>query len=55
LESKGVRYVLWSKYNEDADPNYPLAYHLAALRAYLQNRYHRVQVFSDQDEIWERK
>jgi hypothetical protein len=55
LESKGVRYVLWSKYNEDADPNYPLAYHLAALRAYLHNRYDRVQVFSDQDEIWERK
>jgi hypothetical protein len=55
LGTKGVRYVLWSKYNDHADPNYPSAYHLAALHTYLQNRYQLVQVFSDQDEIWERK
>lgn len=54
LEQKQVRYVLWTEYNDHADPNYPSAYHLAPLRAYLHDRYQRVQVFSDQDEIWER-
>ena len=55
LDDKQVHYVLWTEYNNDADPNYQSAYHLSPLRDYLNDRYRRVHVFSDEDEIWERK
>jgi hypothetical protein len=55
LDDKQVRYILWIEYNDYPDANYQSAYHLSPLRDYLYNRYRRVQVFSDKDEIWERK
>jgi hypothetical protein len=55
LDDKQVRYVLWSKYNDYPDAKCQSAYHLSPLRDYLHDRYRRVRVFSDQDEIWERK
>jgi Dolichyl-phosphate-mannose-protein mannosyltransferase len=55
LDAKAVRYVLWS-------PSLELAIvqkddsgnHLAAFRAYLEQRYRRVRTFSDADQLWER-
>jgi len=55
LDDKQVRFVLWAAYNDYPDPKYQSAYHLSPLRDYLHDRYRRVHVFSDQDEIWERK
>jgi hypothetical protein len=55
LDNNQVRYVLWTVYNDHPDPKYRSAYHLSPLRDYLHDRYRRVHVFSDQDEIWERK
>ena len=55
LGDKQVQYVLWTEYNDYPDAKYQSAYHLPPLRDYLHDRYRRVHVFSDQDEIWERK
>lgn len=55
LGKKEVQYVLWSPYNDYADPRIPSAYHLTPLRDYLQTSYRRVHIFSDEDEIWQRK
>jgi hypothetical protein len=55
LDDKQVRYVLWTVFNDHPDATYPSAYHLSPLRDYLRDRYRRVYIFSDQDEIWERK
>ena len=56
LETKRVRYVLWSARLGDLDNHErPQVDHLAPLRVYLRKRYERVQVFSDQDEVRERK
>jgi hypothetical protein len=55
LDDKQVQYVLWTEYNDYPDAKYQSAYHLSPLRGYLHDRYRRVRVFSDQDEIWERK
>jgi hypothetical protein len=55
LGDKQVQYVLWTEYNDYPDAKYQSAYHLSPLRDYLHDRYRRVHVFSDQDEIWERK
>jgi hypothetical protein len=55
LEDKQVPYVLWNEYSDHPDAKYQSAYHLSPLRDYLHDRYRRVHVFSDQDEIWERK
>lgn len=49
LEAKRVQYVLWSPHLES--PTYPFA----PVRQLLANRYRRVWVFSDQDEIWQRQ
>jgi hypothetical protein len=49
LEAKRVQYVLWSPRLES--PTYPFA----QVRQLLANRYQRVWIFSDQDEIWQRK
>jgi hypothetical protein len=55
LESKPVRYILWTpRLNSPAQPEHPETYHLASFRAFLAERYRRVWVFSDHDEIWER-
>jgi hypothetical protein len=55
LDDKQVQYVLWTEYNDYPEAEYQSAYHLSPLRDYLHDRYRRVHVFSDQDEIWERK
>jgi len=55
LERAQVKYILWSPMlNGPLDPGRPWEYHLGPLRAYLLNHYARVQVFSDQDEVWQR-
>lgn len=55
LEAKQVQFILWSPHLNYSDPDYPSADHLAPLRDYLHAHYGRVQVFSDRDELWERK
>ncbi|HVZ85252.1 MAG TPA: hypothetical protein VG893_16365 [Terracidiphilus sp.] len=56
LEYNPPRYIDWDP--DDLDRNHgwenPADDHLAPLRAYLHSRYHRVQVFEDATEIWER-
>lgn len=54
VDAKRVRYILWSAYNDQPDPLHPLEDHLTPLRAYLRERYQRVQTFADRDEVWER-
>jgi hypothetical protein len=54
IDAKEVRYILWSAYNDQPDAQHPREDHLAPLREYLHGRYHRVRVFVDRDEIWER-
>lgn len=46
LESKRVRYILWSRYDE---PRYP------RFEQFLNEHYQPVWTFADRDEIWERK
>lgn len=55
LETKQVRYILWSAHLNYSDPEYPSADHLAPLRDYLRENFHRVQDFPDEDELWERR
>jgi hypothetical protein len=55
LEEKKVRYVLWSQRLDDANAVHPGEDHLGPLRAYLHNRYNRVRIFPDRDEVWERR
>jgi hypothetical protein len=55
LDEKKVRYILWSRQlNLHGDPE-PATSSLAPLRVYLHEHYKKVEVFADQDEIWERK
>jgi len=56
LDSREVAYILWSPSLESprsADAS--LQSTIEPLHAYLQQRYVRVKVFSDQDEVWQRK
>jgi hypothetical protein len=55
LETKQVRYVLWSPPPNHADVDRYWADHLEPLRSYLSRRYPRLRVFSDKDELWERR
>jgi len=52
LEASGLRYVLWSPPLEDPDRDME---GVAALRAYVHDRYRPVQVFADGDAAWERR
>jgi hypothetical protein len=54
LDEKKVHSVLWSPYNDYPDPEFPASYHLKLLRDYLDTHYHRVHIFSDEDETWQR-
>ncbi len=54
LDSKPTRYVLWSHYLDDPGTSYEAVDRLSPFRAYLNDHYRRVHVFSDEDEIWER-
>jgi hypothetical protein len=55
LEAKKVRFVLWSRHLDYGDQVERPTEDIIPLRTYLRERYLRVQVFSDQDELWERK
>jgi hypothetical protein len=52
-----VRYVLWEHGDLDAIPDWedPTDDHLGPLLDYIHRYYHAVKVFSNADEIWERK
>jgi hypothetical protein len=55
LDAKAVRYVLWSPRLEFFVPqNGDVDDHLKIFRAYLENHYRRVHIFSDADQLWER-
>jgi hypothetical protein len=54
LDSKPARYVLWSHYLDDPGTNHKAVDRLSPFRAYLNDHYRLVHVFSDQDEMWER-
>jgi len=56
VEQQQVKYILWSP--RLVSPDEPHRYgqdHLGPFRAFLTSHYRRVQVFSDRDEIWERR
>jgi 4-amino-4-deoxy-L-arabinose transferase-like glycosyltransferase len=56
LEEKQVKYILCSPWlYKQFDPSRPWEDHLGPFRDYLRSHYTRVRVFSDQDEIWERR
>ena len=56
LEVKQVRFILWSPRLNFPEPlRPPGAYHLTPFREFLLCHYQRLQTFSDQDELWERK
>jgi len=54
LEAKQVGFVLWSPPIEVRGPD-NVHDHLGPFRAYLHERYARVWIFSDREEIWKRK
>lgn len=55
LERRQVRYILWTPRLNTPDPTLPGQDHLAPLQSYIAAHYARIHVFSDQDEIWERR
>ncbi len=55
LDAKKVRYILWSRQLSLQGNPEPATSSLAALRVYLLERYKKVKVFGDRDEIWERE
>jgi Dolichyl-phosphate-mannose-protein mannosyltransferase len=56
LEAKKLQFVLWSPRLDAADRfDRSTEQTIAPLRNYVRERYARVLVFSDQDELWERK
>lgn len=57
LEQRPVKYILWpTRWSTHmADPSRPWTNHLGPFREYLTSRYVRVQVFANQDEVWERR
>ena len=56
LEVKEVQFVLWSHRLDDTDQfDRPTENTINPLRDYVRERYVRVQVFADRDELWERK
>jgi hypothetical protein len=56
LEHQPVKYILWSQKMLDGGQAFRFGPdHLDPFRAFLNASYRRVQVFSDGDEIWERR
>jgi hypothetical protein len=54
LDGRQVKYILWStRLNTPEDPSRPWEDHLGPIRAYLTNRYKRVHIFFDGEEIWQ--
>ena len=56
VQDRKVKYILASPWlYMHVDPSRPWEDHLGPFRAYLRSHYTRVHVFSDQEEIWERR
>lgn len=57
LDQHGPRYILWTRGDLDSIPSWedPSDAHLKPLLDYLVRHYERVHMFSDADEIWEKK
>jgi hypothetical protein len=55
LESKQVRYVLWSPRLDEVDPRAPQSNHLAPLRDDLRVHFQIIQTFADGDQLWQRR
>jgi hypothetical protein len=55
LDAKSVRYVLWSHHLDSPPSDEVTVDPLPPFREYLRDRYRRVWIFSDHDEIWERR
>lgn len=56
VQDRKVKYILASPWlYMHVDPSRPWEDHLGPFRAYLSSHYTRVHVFSDQEEIWERR
>jgi hypothetical protein len=56
LQARQVRFILWSPRLNFPESFRPIgAYHLAPFLQFLHSHYQRLEVFSDLDEIWERK
>lgn len=54
LETRRVKYTLWSTELDGANPRDPGARAATLLNAYIHGRYHLAHTFSDGDEVWER-
>ena len=54
LDTRKVRYVLWSSDLDSPESPAPAGDHLAPLRAYVCGHYHVVKNFEDFEQIWER-
>jgi len=56
VEQQQVKYILWSPKLVSLDEPHRYGQdHLGTFRAFLTSHYRRVEVFSDRDEIWERR
>jgi hypothetical protein len=56
LNTRRVRYVLWTEsLNYPFDASRPATGHILPLREFLISSYRRTHVFSDGEEVWERK
>jgi len=56
VEQQQVKYILWSPRLVSLDEPHRYGQdHLGLFRTFLTSNYRRVQVFSDRDEIWERR
>jgi hypothetical protein len=53
LDAKEIRYVLWSTLLEDVRVEDGLD-GVVVLRDYVHERYHRIHVFTDGEQVWER-
>jgi hypothetical protein len=56
VEQQQVKYILWSPRLVSLDEPHRYGQdHLGPFRVFLSSHYRRVQVFSDRDEVWERR
>jgi len=55
METKQVRYVLWSPQLESREAGQSSADHLLPFRVFLHDHYDRIWIFSDHEEIWEHR
>lgn len=55
LDEKTARFVLWSKRLDTADVDHQAENSIGSFKAYLLERYKLGKLFSNEDELWERK